>query len=307
MQQMFYWLITLGVWLWHPQTPHAQVTYQDCSTCPEMVVVPAGSFEMGATKEENTREESPERYIDWESPIRTVTVPQPFAVGVSEVTKKQFSAFLTDANPTMEGCDIAKGNEWERRSDKSWRDPGFAQGSDEPIVCMNWNDAKAYVQWLAKKTGKPYRLLTEAEWEYVARAGTRTARFWGDGREDACRYANVPDEAHVKLTQNRQGTFACNDSYAYTSPAKSYQPNAFGVYDTIGNVWEWVEDCFHESYTGAPTDTAAWQADPACKYHVARGGSWNPRLATQLRSAARGRVTTALRNSNLGFRVAVTP
>ena len=307
MRKFFGSAIVLVVWLWHPQMLRAQATFQDCSTCPEMVMVSAGRFEMGATKEENMREQSPERYIAWESPLRIVSVPQPFSISVAEVTKEQFSAFMTDAQPTIEGCDIAKGNEWDRRADKSWRDPGFAQGPHEPVVCVNWSDAKAYTQWLAKRTAKPYRLLTEAEWEYVARAGTQTARFWGDGREDACRYANVPDAAHVKMTQNGQGTFACNDGYAYTSPAKSFQPNAFGVYDTIGNVWEWVEDCFHESYITAPSDTAAWQSDPACTYHVARGGSWNPRLATQLRSAARGRVTTALRNSNLGFRLAVTP
>jgi len=275
--------------------------------CPEMVIVPAGRFNMGATKDENVREQSPERYIAWENPIRSVVVPQPFAVSVAEVTKEQFSIFVNDVHPAIEGCDIAKGNEWDHRVDKSWRDPGFTQHAGEPVVCTNWNDAKAYVRWLATVTGKPYRLLTEAEWEYVARAGTQTARFWGDDRESACRYANVPDESHARATQNDQGTFGCNDGYAYTAPAKSFQPNAFGVYDTIGNVWEWVEDCFHDSYAGAPSDTAAWQSDPACTYHVARGGSWNPRLATQLRSAARGRVTTALRNSNLGFRVAMTP
>ncbi|MDX2143536.1 MAG: formylglycine-generating enzyme family protein [Rhodospirillaceae bacterium] len=301
------WLMIIGCWLWHPFATQAQATFKDCALCPEMVVVPAGSFEMGATKEENLREQSPERYIDWESPIRTVTIPRPFAVGATEVTRAQFSAFVDDAKVQIEGCDIAKGNDWDRRADKSWRDPGFAQEPDEPVVCVNWSDAKAYIDWLSAKTGKPYRLLTEAEWEYVARAGTPTARFWGDGRDEACRYANVPDAAHVTATQNHQGTFTCNDGYASTSPARTFQPNAFGIYDTIGNVWEWVDDCFHDSYRGAPGDSASWQPDPACAYHVARGGSWNPRLATQLRSAARGRVTTTLRNSNLGFRVAVTP
>ncbi len=299
-------LMVLCFWLWSPVNLRAQVTFMDCSMCPEMVIVPAGRFSMGATKDENVREQSPERYIAWENPIRSVAVPQPFAVSVAEVTKEQFSFFVKEVHPAIEGCDIARGNEWDHRVDKSWRDPGFTQYTNEPVVCINWNDAKAYVRWLAAATGKPYRLLTEAEWEYVARAGTQTARFWGDDRESACRYANVPDESHQRATQNGQGTFGCNDSYVYTAPAKSFQPNAFGVYDTIGNVWEWVEDCFHESYVGAPSDTAAWQSDPACEYHVARGGSWNPRLATQLRSAARGRVTTALRNSNLGFRVAMT-
>jgi formylglycine-generating enzyme required for sulfatase activity len=214
------------------------------------------------------------------------------------VTRGQFADFVRETGYAIAGCDIAKGADWDRRSEKSWLDPDFAQDDSHPVVCVDWHDAKAYAKWLADKTGKPYRLLTEAEWEYVARAGTATARFWGDGREPACGFANVPDR--------NPAAFACDDGFDFTSPGGSFRPNRFGLYDTIGNVWEWVEDCFHDGYTGAPADGAAWQAEAACQYHVARGGSWNPRLASQLRAAARGRVTTTLRNSNLGFRVAVS-
>ena len=293
--------------LCHSQVVLAQTVFRDCPFCPEMVLIPAGSFAMGSTKEENLREESPERYIGWESPVHKVEVPRPIAIGVAEVTRAQFARFEDETKHVIAGCDIANGNTWDARPDKSWRDPGFAQDAAHPVVCVNWADAKAYTRWLAKTTGKPYRLLSEAEWEYMARAGTTTARFWGDGRDDACRYANVPDRTHGEVTGNMKDTFGCTDGYAYTSPAKSYQPNAFGVYDTIGNVWEWVEDCFHDSYADSPANASAWGPDATCEYHVARGGSWNPRLPTQLRSAARGRVTTTLRNSNLGFRVAVTP
>jgi sulfatase modifying factor 1 len=284
----------------------AQSTFKDCADCPDMVAVAAGNFEMGAATAENVREGSPERYIQWESPVHRVDIRHPFAVSVAEVTRAQFAAFVNETGYSATSCDIAKGNDWDSRADKSWKDPGFVQNNNHPVVCVNWHDAKAYVTWLATNTGKPYRLLTEAEWEYIARAGTTTARFWGDDRMSACKHANVPDRSIARTTSDPQIAFNCEDGFIFTSPAKSFAPNAFGLYDTIGNVWEWVEDCFHDSYTTAPNDGSAWQPEADCQHHVARGGSWNPRLASQLRSAARGRVTTTLRNSNLGIRVALT-
>jgi formylglycine-generating enzyme required for sulfatase activity len=280
-------------------------TFRDCADCPEMIAVSPGAFRMGALQDEHDREQSPERYPAWESPVRTVRVDRPFAVGITEVTRAQFEAFATATGTAITGCDIAKGDAWEQRADKSWRDPGFAQDATHPVVCVNWHDAQAYVAWLRTKTGKPYRLLTEAEWEYVARAGTQAARFWGDGRDGACTYANVPDQSHAQATQTTTATFDCSDGYAFTSPVQSFRPNGFGLFDTLGNVWEWVEDCFHDSYSGAADTAVSRQSDASCQYHSARGGSWNPRLLTQIRSAARGRVTTSLRNSNLGLRVAL--
>lgn len=279
----------------------AQDRFRDCAECPEMVVIPAGSFDMGATPAENLREQSPERYITWETPVHRVTIARPIALGMREVTRGEFAAFVRAADYRIAGCDVARGAEWEPRSDKSWLDPDFEQDDSHPVVCVNWHDAQAYVRWLSARTGKAYRLPTEAEWEYAARAGTATARHWGDGRTDACQFANVPDQTHQSVE-----VFLCHDGFKFTSPAGSFQPNAFGLYDTIGNVWEWVADCFHDNYTGAPDDGSAWSADPACQYHVGRSGSWNPRLLSQLRAAARGRVTTTLRNANLGFRVAMT-
>lgn len=304
-------IVRAGLFLWMaslvllPNFGMAQDTFRDCADCPEMVVLPAGEFRMGASSEEHEREKSPERYVVWESPVRTVRIEKPFAVGLSEITRAQFAAFISDTAYNATGCDIAKGDAWESRTDKSWQDPGFEQTDSHPVVCLNWHDAKAYVQWLRSKTGKLYRLLTEAEWEYMARAGTQTARPWGDGRTDACQYANVPDQTHGQVTGRTDNLFPCTDGFAFTSPAKSFKPNAFGIYDTLGNVWEWVDDCFIETYEGAPTTAATLKSDKACQYHSARGGSWNPRLVTQVRSAARGRVTTSLRNSNLGLRVAV--
>ncbi len=307
MQYRFVFALIILAGIFQSQGANAQTPFRDCPFCPEMVLIPAGAFTMGATKAENVREESPERYIGWESPLHSVTIPRAFAVGVGEVTRGEFARFIDETRHVISGCDIANGNNWDSRPDKSWRDPGFAQDETHPVVCVNWADAKAYADWLARATGKPYRLLSEAEWEYMARAGTATARFWGDGRDDACRFANVPDMTNAATTGNAKDTFRCADGHVYTSPVKSFQPNAFGVYDSIGNVWEWVDDCFHDSYVDAPTDSSSWEPHNECLYHVARGGSWNPRLPTQLRSAARGRVTSTLRNSNLGFRVAVTP
>jgi formylglycine-generating enzyme len=295
-------LAATGIW---PNLASAQETFSDCANCPEMIALPPGEFRMGASPEEHTREQSPERYVAWESPIRTVRVERSFAVGTAEVTRAQFAAFIADTAYAVSGCDIAKGDAWQSRADKSWEDPGFSQDAAHPVVCVNWQDAKAYTAWLQKKTGKPYRLLTEAEWEYMARAGTQTARFWSDGRAESCQYANVPDLSHSRATARKDGIFDCDDGYPYTAPAKSFRANSFGVFDTLGSVWEWVEDCFVDTYAGAPATAQAIQSDPKCQYHSARGGSWNPRLATQVRSAARGRVTTTLRNSNLGFRVAV--
>jgi formylglycine-generating enzyme len=295
-------VVLAAIW---PSLGEAQETFHDCINCPEMVVLPTGEFRMGATPEEHAREQSPERYIAWESPIRTVRIERSFAVGTTEITRAQFAAFVADSAYAVSGCDIAKGDAWESRTDKSWQDPGFSQDGTHPVVCVNWHDAKAYAAWLQKKSGKPYRLLTEAEWEYMARAGTPSARFWGNSRADSCPYANVPDQTHGRATGRQDGIFECEDGYAYTAPAKSFRANPFGVFDTLGNVWEWVEDCFVDSYEGAAPNSVSRQSDPACQYHSARGGSWNPRLASQIRSAARGRVTTSLRNSNLGFRVAV--
>ena len=298
-------ILLLAVTAFWPNLGTAQETFSDCADCPEMIALPAGEFRMGASPQEHAREQSPERYVAWESPVHTSRIDRPFAVGITEITRAQFAAFVADTKYAVSGCDIAKGDAWESRSDKSWQDPNFSQGATHPVVCVNWHDANAYTAWLQKKTGKTYRLLTEAEWEYMARAGTQTARFWGDGRTESCQFANVPDLSHSRATARQDGIFACDDGYPFTAPAKSFRANSFGVFDTLGNVWEWVEDCFVDTYAGAPATARAVQSDPKCQYHSARGGSWNPRLATQVRSAARGRVTTTLRNSNLGFRVAV--
>ena len=211
--------------------------FSDCTACPEMVVVPAGSFMMGSPTSDA------EGFSD-ERPRHTVRIGAPFAVGVYEVTFAEWDACVRAG-----GC-----------GGYSPDDEGWGRGS-RPVMNVSWEDARAYVQWLSRETGQRYRLLTEAEWEYVARAGTTTGRYWGQGEAGQCRYANGDDDA------------PCPDGYQFTAPVGSFQPNAFGLYDVLGNVREWTEDCWNRDYSGAPTNGSAWQAGD-CSERMLRGGSW---------------------------------
>ena len=192
---------------------------------------------------------------------------------------------------------------WEMKRGASWRDPGFPQTDRDPVVCVSWDDAKAYIAWLTKKSGQPYRLPTEAEWEYVTRAGAAGARYWGDKIEQACKYENVADLSFASVTGiDKSQVFPCTDGYAYTSPVGKFQPNAFGVYDTLGNVAQWTEDCANHTYVGAPADGSAWLSGD-CGSHAMRGPSY--RMAVpNVRSGARDWVKSGERVSMYGFRVA---
>jgi formylglycine-generating enzyme required for sulfatase activity len=172
------------------------------------------------------------------------------------------------------------------------------------VACVSWEDASAFVRWLSQKTGKGYRLLTEAEWEYAARAGTATTRFWGDAGNRSCGYANGADltaEAQVPDASN-WAVANCNDRYAYTAPVGSYRPNSFGLHDMLGNVWEWTQDCWNGNYSGAPTDGSAWAAGD-CSQRMVCGGSWED-APLGLRAAYRVGSPTVIRVYARGFRVA---
>jgi formylglycine-generating enzyme required for sulfatase activity len=225
------------------------------------------------------------------------------------VTVDLFADFVKET-----GYDVgSKCNSWEdanylERSGVSFRNPGFPQDGSYPAVCLNWNDAKAYVAWLSKSTGKSYRLLTEAEWEYVARAGTTTRYFFGDDENAFCRYGNGADQTaknNIAETKQKQWEFlACSDGYAYTAPVGSFLPNPFGLYDMHGNAWQWVEDCWHENYQGAPTDGSSWTTGD-CGRRVYRGGSWDF-SPWGLNSATRWSDFAQLRGNDVSFRVART-
>ena len=251
---------------------------------PEMVEIPAGSFQMGDVQGTGT--------VD-EKPIRKVEFQEPLAIGKYEVTFAEYERYL-----------YAQGiKERNFPSDEGW-------GRErQPVINVSWDDAVAYARWLSEQTSKRYRLPTEAEWEYAARGGTTSAWFWSDDASQACTYANVFDRGHEAALEYRYGiTFgsaACEDDYAETAPVGSFQANAYGLHDTAGNVWEWVDDCYHKSYEGAPLDGSAWN-DDGCGLRVLRGGSWS-NDPTRLRASGRQGAWPGARNGGLGFRLAKDP
>ena len=237
----------------------------DCAGCPLMVEIPAGSFMMGSP-------ESDEDAFDDEWPLHEVRIEKPFAVGVYEVTFEEWDA-----------CVAAGGCAGYRPADQGWGRGG------RPVINVSWEDAQAYVEWLSRKTGKQYRLLSEAEWEYAARGGSGTRYWWGD-----------------EIGSGRANCDGCGSRWddKQTAPVRSFRGNGYGLYDMHGNVWEWVQDCWHGSYREAPTDGDAWKSGD-CSRRVLRGGSWYS-YPWDLRSANRYRSDTGNRINRYGFRVART-
>jgi formylglycine-generating enzyme required for sulfatase activity len=288
----------------------------DCPYCPDMVVVPAGSFMMGSSDPERewaVKQGAKQVLVDREKPQHPVEIAQSFAVGKYEITRGQFAAFVeATGHDTGKGCwEWAGGLKvggWKENASSSWRSPGFAQTDRDPVVCGSWEDAKAYIAWLSDRTGHQYRLLSEAEWEFAARANTTTMRPWGDDRDNkaGCAYANGADlTAKGKFGDWR--TMYCRDGQVYTAPVGSYSANGFGLRDMIGNAWEWVEDCYHdEGYAGEgrPNDGGAWTSS-GCSYRMSRGGSWDVEPGG-LRSASRYGVGPDRQFDDIGFRVAKT-
>ena len=271
---------------------------RDCPDCPPMVVMPLGAYSMGSPSKERGRKNT-------EGPVHRVTIERPFAAGRHEVTRRQFRRFVDETGHSAQaGCQTFGRGEWKWRDEESWLEPGFAQTDDHPVVCVSWEDARAYVEWLSMKTGKSYRLLSESEWEYAARGGTQTARYWGDRPSQACRYANVLDRSYRKKYSRRNATIhQCDDGFAATSPVGSRAKNQFGLYDMLGNVWEWVEDCWHAGHSRSSADASARNGGGDCSRRVARGGSWGS-TRDFVRSAVRANVGSGNRFSDGGFRVA---
>ncbi|MCY4122472.1 MAG: formylglycine-generating enzyme family protein [Acidobacteria bacterium] len=285
--------------------------FRDCDDCPEMISVSAGTFQMGCLSGGDSCSEL-------QGPVREVDVDS-FALGKYEVTRAQFAAFVSATGhvPRGEPCLVwvleqrrfARDQwHWEPQDGASWRAPGWRQQYNEPVVCVSWEDASAYVRWLSEVTGERYRLPAEAEWEYAARAGTTTAFYWGDDAT-ACVYANGPDRTSEQTFRRRAGfsfSFSsCTDGAARTALVGSFEPNAFGLYDMAGNVSEWVEDCWHRNYAGAPRDGSAWTSGGNCGGRVIRGGAWGGG-PWMLRSATRDWSRTGDRSASGGFRVART-
>ena len=278
-------------------------TFKDCSNCPEMVVIPAGRFVMGSPPTEPGR-------FDTEGPRHIVTL-RAFAIGKYVVTDKEFLAFLEDTGYQPEPCDKLLGLSWQVPTYGRAYPPGGVESPRTPAVCLSWYDAQAYIKWLNGKvralharTGAakdvstagddgPYRLPSEAEWEYAARAGTTTARWWGNG-----------------IGKNNANCNGCGSKWDndLLAPEGSFKPNPWGLYDVLGDAWQWVADCWNDSYVHAPTDGSAWLTGD-CTKRVWRGGSWD-NLPAFVRSAARNRGDAHNRDfdyeSYAGFRVAKT-
>ncbi len=289
-------------------------SFRDCAdNCPELVRMPTGSYSMGV----RAASDWTDALRTQASPVHTVTVSYPLAVGRAEVTRAEFEKFVqatsyvTDAEKGT-GCTISTSTPPSYSSQNgTWRTPGFAQTADDPVVCVSWNDARAYVAWLNTVSGvTSYRLLTEAEWEYVARAGQGGARFpWGDDASylSICTYANFGDAAATATVPRFAGTHwsDCSDGYGYTAPANTYATNAFGLRNVIGNAWEWVEDVWHANYSGAPADGSAWTASGSDTTRLYRGGSWNNH-PTYLDPGFRAHREPTYAEEAVGFRVART-
>jgi formylglycine-generating enzyme required for sulfatase activity len=284
----------------HAQAPiKPGATFKDCPTCPEMVVIPPGRLTMGFEGGE------PERF---EGPVRQVAIGTSFAAGKYEVTNAQYRAFADETKrPTTGNCNVFDGKTTSPVKDGTWRDPQYGRPikDNEPVVCVTWTDAKAYVDWLAKKTGKPYRLLTEAEWEYIARAGTIGTYAWGEDPAGGCAVANIYDRRGEKENKRPVEAVPCDDGFGGVAPVGSLKANAFGLHDIIGNVWEWTQDCYVMPYAAAPLDGSAYEKQgAACDRRAVRGGSWSSALFRQ-RPTWRGRDPEDRISQLFGLRVAM--
>jgi formylglycine-generating enzyme len=284
-------------------TSPAQHTSRDCAACPEMVAIPAGQFVMGAAPEEEDRENLAAVFRNRSQPQRRVSVTA-FSAAKFEVTRGQYRAFAEASGHRGSGCFTWNGSDFEIDNQKDWRNPGYAQDDTHPVVCVSWEDATAYVRWLSRETGRRYRLLSEAEWEYAARAGTASARYWGDDATRACDYGNGADlAATTQLPAARHwGSAPCSDHHAYTAPVGRYRANAFGLHDMLGNAGEWTQDCWNGNYSGAPAGQRAWSTGD-CALRAVRGGAWDD-APTGLRAAYRVGSPTSIRLYSRGFRVA---
>lgn len=258
------------------QTPGT--VFRDCkAACPEMVVLPAGSYQMGTPDDEVGRQPD-------EGPLHTVRFAKPFAISRFQVTAGEWDAYLRESGVVIADGDTRPGRECKASK------PRYEQKPRQPAVCMSYHDVQAYTEWLSKKTGKHYRMVSEAEREYAARAGS----------SGPFPFAMDPG-ADYQITRNAN-TYGPRDGFSFSSPVGSYPANAFGVYDMHGNVYEWVADCWHENYVGAPSDGSAW-VEPGCTTRHIRGNDWGEAPIFS-RSGNRNDRPADIRGDWLGLRVA---
>ena len=298
-----------------PKAAAAADIIRDCADCPPLVAVPTGSFIMGAEEAESKRLNLPEYWGVRERPKHRVVIDRAFAIGQSEVTRAGFAAFVRASGyAPAKGCWHFVGTEWEWDEKRSWENPGFAQGDDHPVTCLNWHDATAYVTWLSQTTGKPYRLPSEAEWEYAARAGTATAFWFGDDEKRVCEFMNLgdldtrvaTDWAGKKIKYDVMDDWKgqpCRDGFPFTAPVAAKPANPFGLFGMGGNGNEWVADCWNETYADTRGDQAARLTSGDCGMRAMRGQGWTA-MAAGTRSAFRLKMNATDRRFTFAIRVA---
>jgi formylglycine-generating enzyme required for sulfatase activity len=254
-----------------------------------MTVLPAGHFQQGGSAGASA----------FELPQHTVVIGRPFGMSTDEVTVAEFQEFITAVPRDMSGCTTYDG-QWQSHREANWLAPGFEQGPTHPVTCVSWDDAVAYAAWLSQRTGHQYRLPSASEWEYAARAGGDNPSPWSADATQACLDANVADQSAAERFPG-WNVFSCSDHYVTTAPVGSFRPNAFGLHDLFGNVFEWVEDCWSDDYENAPTDGLA-MVTHGCAEHEMRGGSWfsAPRYVT---ASYRNRFAHDYRSSSVGIRL----
>jgi formylglycine-generating enzyme len=282
-----------------PAEPQSRPAFKDCADCPEMVALRAGEFMMGPPVL---------NHGEISGLPRRVAIKKPMAIGKFEVTVDQFSVFVAETRTEAGNkCRAIVGDNGSSAypfvlgpPEASFRSPGFAVTGIHPAVCVNWYDAQAYVAWLKTRTGKPYRLPTEAEWEYVARAGTHTWYSFGDDVTALCSHGRF-----AELNSPFPWRDGCSYDTASPIPVGQLTPNPWGIFDMHGNAWEWVEDCWTANASDVPTDGSAFSPPENCLLRAARGGSWANK-AWELGSAVRRSFRAAFRGNQIGFRVALS-
>ena len=283
------------------ETPAAQVapsryepgsSISDCAACPTLRVIPAGRLRLGSPASETHRR-------DAEGPTFEVAFPRAFAIGEREVTVGEFRAYVQATNVELNGCRTPE-SRWQVDAQRNWRSPGYAQTNAHPVTCVSWSDAQGYVEWLSREQGVAYALPTEAQWEYAARAESLAATHW-EQPGSACRHANLADSRALAAYPGLSAA-ACNDGYTHAAPVASKRPNAFELFDTQGNVFEWTADCWNPNLRGAAVDGGA-RTNGDCGARVLRGGSWYT-APSEVRLAYRNRALASYRSNTFGFRVA---
>jgi formylglycine-generating enzyme required for sulfatase activity len=289
-------------------------SFSQCSGCPVMIAIPPGAFLMGSEPDELVREYLHADDVTNERPRHAVRIGTWFSIGRTEVTRAQFAAFVKATGyEVATGCEVwdpERGTHYD--AERGWEDAGFPQSVDDPVVCVSWTDAMRYARWLSGVTGAYYRLPSESEWEYAARAGTSSARYWGEGRREACDHENVFDWTGVNDTIGEPSTdtsFPCDDGFVFTAPVGSFAPNPWGLHDMLGNAAEWVEDCAAGAYDDLledgvrklrPVDERPNSWD--CMYRLIRGGGWGT-APWVTRAADRWEAWSEYRSAGVGFRV----